>query len=50
MYAAQSQVSDMPWTRSLYKTAKDQLTGITVSDNEAQLTIQCKFWTLETSC
>jgi len=54
--AAQSQVSGMPLARSLYKTAKDQLTSITVSDNEAhlnQLTVQCKFLDsakLETSC
>jgi len=47
----------MPLARSLYKTAKDQLTSITVSDNGAHLnqliTVQCKFLDsakLETSC
>ena len=47
---------DMPLALSLYKTAKDRLTSIIVSDNEAhldQLTIQYKFLDfakLETSC
>ena len=54
--AAQSQVSDMPSTRSLYKRAKDELTSDTESDNEAhlnQFTVQCIFLEstrLEISC
>ncbi|XP_065896220.1 uncharacterized protein [Dysidea avara] len=54
--AAQSQLSDMPSARSLYKRAKDDLTSKITSDSEAhlnQLTVQCKFLDsarLETSC
>ena len=52
----QSQLSNMPSARSLYKKAKDQFSSVLVSENEAhlkQLTVQCKFLDsarLETSC
>ena len=52
----QSQLSNMPSARSLYKKAKDQLSSVLVLENEAhlkQLTVQCKFLysaRLETSC
>ena len=54
--ASQSQVSNMPSARSLYKEANDQLSSKITSDSEVhlnQLTVQCKFLDsarLKTSC
>ena len=54
--AAQSHLSSMPLARSLYKTAKAQLTKLVTKDCESHLndlSVQCKFLDsarLETSC
>ena len=50
---AQSQLSNMPSAQSLYKKAKDQLSSVLVSENEAHLKQLTKFLDsarLETSC